>query len=410
MREIWRRIRSIILKTKLPKAYRSGACRTADSASPGMHRDGNGRAENSTSQGLHRSGNGRAAGKARASVYRAAAALLIAAALLTGCGDKVVLTSGFGAQEVFLIGETAGTVAELRIYLINLRNQYRSVFGEEVWAGAESDALEETVRSTALARLSKVKALTLMAKERGIALSEEEEALAQECAAAYEATLTEADKEALGVSEGDTLLLSMYEDYMLADKVYRSTIESINPEISDDEARSVQVESILFKTYRTDSEGNRIEYDEAQREEVRARAQSVLSQIQGGADFAEMISLYNEAAVSSYTFGKGEQDAAFEEAAFALDTGALSDVVETQDGYRIILCVSSFDEAQTEANKAKMLKERKDEVFGEQYDAFVGSTDALLNEPLWESFYVEDDPEVTTDAFFDIYTERTQQE
>ena len=41
------------------------------------------------------------------------------------------------------------------------------------------------------------------------------------------------------------LIESMYRDYALADKVYRQIISDINPEISDDEARTITVQHIL---------------------------------------------------------------------------------------------------------------------------------------------------------------------
>ena len=332
---------------------------------------------------------------------RALLPLLLAALLLTGCGGRVVLTSGFAADEVFNVGGKTGTVRELRVYLANLGNQYKNAFGAAVWDSADGAALEASARDTALARLSKVKALTLLADQKGIVLTEAEQAAAQGCAETYYASLTEADREALDVTEAE--LAEMYGDYALADQVYRSMISGIDPEISDDEARTVQVQTILFKTYRSDGQGGRIQLDEAQRAEKKAQADEVLAQLRGGADFAEAVSRYNEEGSGTDSFGRGERDQAYEEAAFDLDEGEISGVVETPDGYRIIKCVRVFDEAQTEANKARLLGERKDEEFGRQYDAFVSTVDCMMNEPLWEQFALEKQPETSTFSFFDVY-------
>lgn len=41
----------------------------------------------------------------------------------------------------------------------------------------------------------------------------------------------------------------MYREYALADKVYTFIIKDINPEVSDDEARTITVRQILIMTY-----------------------------------------------------------------------------------------------------------------------------------------------------------------
>jgi len=81
--------------------------------------------------------------------------------------------------------------------------------------------------------------------------------------------------------------------------------------------------------------------DEAAKTDTKTRAQTVLDQIKGGADFAEMAKKYSDdgSAQSGGAldwFGKGEMVPAFETAAFSLKKGAISDLVETQYGYHII--------------------------------------------------------------------------
>ncbi len=39
---------------------------------------------------------------------------------------------------------------------------------------------------------------------------------------------------------------NLYREYAMADKVYQLIIQDINPEISDDEARKITVQQILF--------------------------------------------------------------------------------------------------------------------------------------------------------------------
>lgn len=71
----------------------------------------------------------------------------------------------------------------------------------------------------------------------------------------------------------------------------------------------------------------------------KATAQEVCDKAKAGEDFAALVTEYNEDPgedENGYTFGPGEMVPEFEKAAFALDVGAVSDVVESSYGYHVI--------------------------------------------------------------------------
>ena len=94
---------------------------------------------------------------------------------------------------------------------------------------------------------------------------------------------------------------------------------------------------------------------------------------------------------------------AFEETAFSLANGEVSEIIETEYGYHIIMCTSSFDRDETDANKAGILKKRQQEEFNRIYDEYVQTLTTNLNGPLWESITYEKRPQVNTTGFFDVY-------
>jgi peptidyl-prolyl cis-trans isomerase D len=76
--------------------------------------------------------------------------------------------------------------------------------------------------------------------------------------------------------------------------------------------------------------------------DVRARAEQILQQAKGGADFAALARQYSEDEGSAQQggdldyFGRGKMVPEFEQAAFALAPGEISDLVKTQYGFHII--------------------------------------------------------------------------
>lgn len=318
---------------------------------------------------------------------------------------KVIFTTGFNEDELFRIGSLSCTKAEFMVYLTNTQNQYENVYGPEIWNVSQDDmTLEENIKETVLAKIAQIKSMYLLAKEKGVEFSEEENATLEQAAETYYSSLTEEEIQAMGVTR--EIVLSLYQEYAYAEKVYEQIIADINPEISDDEARTITVEHILIKTYTTDGTGLRIEFNEERKQKAYVTAQEIHTLATSGEnDFAQLAAQYSEDETVRYSFGKGEVDAQFEEAAFNLGTDEISGIVETESGYEIIKCISTFDREETDANKIKIVEKRKNEAFGAEYDAFVATLARSLNESLWEDIGLIENMNVNTDKFFAIYHE-----
>lgn len=316
---------------------------------------------------------------------------------------KLVLTTGFRKNEVFRIETMSCTLPEVMVYLTNTQDQYESVYGKEIWTKDLSGVtLEENVKEMVLAQLAQIKTMNLLAQQHGVVLSDAERKLVKSAAAEYYASLNQAERESMDVTE--ETIENLYAEFALANKVYEYIIKDINPEISDDEARTITVEHILIVTYALDGTGKKIEYTQSAKEEARRQAEEILKQArEEDSDFEELVLQYSEGDKGTFSFGKGETDPVFEEAAFNLGNGEISDIVETEYGYHIIKCISTFNREETDANKVKIVEKRRKEVFGQEYDAFVTSLTRTLNEELWENVSFIENNEVSTKDFFDIY-------
>ncbi|MCR4909535.1 MAG: peptidylprolyl isomerase [Lachnospiraceae bacterium] len=330
--------------------------------------------------------------------------------LLSGCSrsseeTQIVLMSEFADNEIFRIDNLGCFVPEANVYMYTSEDQYTDAFGEEIWEKDLGGAkLSEELKDITLARLAQIKAMNLLASERGVWLDENDTASVEEAAERFLSSMDSATKEALGVDRES--VERMYSEYALADKVYQNITSDVNPEISDDEARSITVKQILIKTCMTDSKGNRIEFSQVDKLKAHKKAREIRSMaVDDGVDFDTLAERYNEGEESQYTFGKGTMPEAFEEAAFDLATDEVSKLVETEYGYHVIKCISTFDREETEANKARIVRERKNEAFNKVYDAFIGSIHSNLNEELWDSLSFERSVAIDTTNFFDIYND-----
>ncbi len=327
--------------------------------------------------------------------------------VLCGCGDgegsRVVFTAGLEKDEVFRIGDEICRTPEMMVYLTTTQEQYESVYGEKIWNTAlDGVTLEESVKEIVLEKVAQIKTMNLLGRERGLELDDTDKVRAKAAAKEYMAGLTEAQAESLGITEEMTA--ELYEEYAMANQVYQDVIQDLNPEISDDEARIITVQHILIRTYSRDPDGNRVEFLTAEKQAAYEEASDVRDQaVAGEKTFEELASRYSQDSTLTYSFGKGEMDPAFEEAAFRLETDEISPVVESDSGYHIIKCISSQNPEETAANKIKLLEERKNEVFGEEYEAFLKSQARKLNQEAWDGIGLVLDGTAPDVDFFEIY-------
>ncbi len=338
-------------------------------------------------------------------------AVFIAALLfMVGCEEKkpqetqtqVVLTTGFAEDEVFRIDKASCSLYEIRVYLINMQKQYESVYGPEIWkTNIDNTTLENKIKDTAIARIAQVKTMNLLATQYGVELSTKEQEMVKKASAEYVASLNQKEITYLHATEAS--IEKLYSEYALANKVYDYIIQDVNPEISDDEARTITVKQILIKTYSLDAKGQRVDFTESGYEQAKQLANEVYKRAANGEDFDSLVEAYNEDVNSTYSFGKGEMDEVFEEAAFNLGTDEISPVVETEYGFHILKCISTFDRKETDANKEKIAEKRKKEAFNKVYDDFVMSLTRNMNDDLWDSVELSKDEEIVTDTFFDVY-------
>ena len=344
--------------------------------------------------------------KNRAKIGMLFLAVLLCVSVLTGCvadGKKVVFTTGFEKDEIFRIGNESCTVTEMMVYLTNIQNQYENIYGDGVWQiSLDGVTLEENIKDVVLAKIAQIKTMYLLAGDKGVELTEAEEKRVKQAAESYYSSLNDTEITLMGVKV--EVIEQLYREYALANKVYNHMIQNVNPEISDDEARTITVQHIMLKKYTTDESGKKVLYTAEQKKEAYEKIAELRRQaVAGENDFFDLATRYSEDGTITYSFRKGEAEPVIEQVAFMLATNEISTIVETDAGYHLMKCINTFDREQTDLNKLEIVEERRREVFGQQYDEFVETLVRQINTTVWENVELLKDSEVTTADFFDVY-------
>ncbi|MFB7157583.1 peptidylprolyl isomerase [Lysinibacillus sp. NPDC056232] len=205
------------------------------------------------------------------------------------------------------------------------------VDGEKILQTELDDALREQYGTEVLDTLITNKIVELEAKKEDISVSDDAiQEEYKELAESYggEESLQEALK-ANGLTEQS--VKDNIRMYQLTKNVIAASIDISDEEVAqyfeDNKDNYGQKEQIVASHILLEDE---------------ATAKDVLAKVKAGEDFSELAKTYsidsstNEAGGEIGYISRGQMDEKFEEAAFGLEKGSVSDIVQTSDGYHII--------------------------------------------------------------------------
>ncbi|MGN0335394.1 MAG: peptidylprolyl isomerase [Lachnospiraceae bacterium] len=329
---------------------------------------------------------------------------VLAAGSLTGCGGntKIVFTTGLSGNQLFKIGSAVCTVPEAMVYLSTFYNQYAEIYGSDLWSHDFGGVtLESYVKEVVISKMAQIKVICLMAEERGITLSDEETANVREAAKCYYQSLPEDFRKEQEITQ--KVAETVFKEYKLANKVYHTITESVELEISDDEARTVTVQCIYLKAFE-EKDGEILYYDETKRESLLQKAEAIHRQLESGADFESLAKEYSDEENITISLGRGEKNETVEDTVFALNQDELSDIVSSKEGFYIFRCVKTFDAEATEKNKEVLAQKKQKEAFSSAYEEIVAGTPSQFRDHVWKKITL-DQEDFSEASFFEVYDE-----
>lgn len=313
------------------------------------------------------------------------AAFLLAAQTLalTGCG-RINQGEEVGKEEMY-------TLSQMMTIAATERNRYQKVYTSQIW-DAVTDENGTTMKDMLLSQirtfLEDLETMNQLAKSREIVMSGAEEEQIKKLANAYYEELTEGDLAYIQASEQE--IERLYEKYYLANKLVNELTKEVDLEISDSEAKVIDVQQIVLDSLET--------------------AEQIHGQVTAeGADFEAIAKQSSVSQEIKRTLGRGQETQNYEDVAFALENDQISAPVESDGSYYIIKCINSYNEEETLKRKKELSLTKKDQAFRSIYDEFQASNPVTLPDELWKQVSFDGGEECTTTNFFDLYKEHVQE-
>lgn len=330
----------------------------------------------------------------------AAMAGVMAASLLTGCGEKKL----DGSATVATVNGTEikmGTVSlAARYQQAQIEAMYLSYFGSatNIWDDAAEEGEESYGDQTVtqiVENLEREELLRQKAADYQVELTEEEENAIAEAAASFMEANTEEAIADLAVTEDDvkTYLELMTYQSKMTDALY----EEANVEVTDEEA---QQSGFTYISISTDDE-ELTEDDVAAKKE---QAQEILDKIKEdpSADMGEIAKEFDETySALSGTFDANvsedeeENSSAYPDEVIevlrGLEEGQVADeLIETEDSIYIVRFDTENDEEATASKKESLKSEKESEYYNGKVDEWMEEAEITVDEKVLKNLKITD--------------------
>ncbi len=335
--------------------------------------------------------------------------LILCMTFITGCDKKIYITTGLKESEIFKISGEECRLSEILLILMTEKSRYEMELGEGIWQSAAESAgmtLEDEIKQKVKNELIELKLIEAFADKQKVTLTEEEEKKIKMAAAEYMLTLNDEQKKLIGLKVED--VESLYTSFCKSKKVYDKLTLDVDIEISDEEARVIEVNYIFIATCRLDENKNKIPYTEAEMTDTIAKMKKVKELIDAGNDFIALAEQYSDSNIYNRTFARGELVEPLEEIAFELKVGETSPAVMTEDGYYFLYCVSDYLEDETEIKKAEKENDFRKAAYDEVYNPYKAQQTLEFNDKVWDRIKLVNYTDVDTKDLYTIYNKYMQ--
>lgn len=281
----------------------------------------------------------------------------------SGCGVRVHPT--LGSDRYLQVGQRAFSGGICRLVLASYQQLCERAYGDaaenEIWSEQVTDTQTywEYVRDQIVQEeLFYTAGLSQIAENDGYVPDEAQSKSIDDAAASYYEQLDSQTRTALQLKEEDVKQAFLY--YWEAMRCVDELSAGVTPELSEEETRVIEIQELSF----------------ASEEEAKAAWETME---------AGDLSAWDDLSLAKVQdIARGEKDAAYEEAAFRLQTGAYSEPLYAEGSWKILYCKSDYLEDASAANREQEYRRRKTESWKSVFDTWAGDREFWLDSSAWE--------------------------
>lgn len=308
--------------------------------------------------------------------------------------EEAALTNA--GELIAMIGDIRVYYNEAMVYLKSAQENYEAEYGKGIWdvdIFGDGKSFGAYIKDEVIKQITQLKIIREKAKEYGITLSDEELADSGSYAREHFEGLSDKDVDRYLITK--ELLEQVYAENLLAEKMFETLTINVDTNVSDLETKQITIQHILVYGTEQDASGNRVPLSVESRESAFLKINNLLEKARNGEDFYSLAETNSEADTIEYTFGRGQgpdqYSDAFEQAAFTLKTGDISDIITTEYGWHILYCVSDFNEDATTQAKEKIIEERRTKMFSDLYSQWSTEYDVVINSETWDAIALSEE-------------------
>ncbi len=305
----------------------------------------------------------------------------------------------FDSDTLFIVGTQKVSLSEWFLYMQPEAEEMRALYGPQIFdydLESIDETMAEALKDEVRSNIVYIKTVCGQAESLGIALNEDDMIDVNLMVEDYLLELEDMpahDRELFDeLKIGEELIRKTYADNMLATKVYEYLTLNVDTTIPEDDVRFMILQYVTFLKYKTEGNEERTELTEEEIAAVRAEAEALETRARTDEAVTKLSDLGDDVSVSELIMDKkgleeslGERIA---DEAFALKKGQISSLIETEDAFFLLDCISESDTEMTNAAKIKIIEERQATVFDESYAKWEAQTPVYTNEALWAELKV----------------------
>ena len=282
--------------------------------------------------------------------------------------------------------------AQTMIVIGSERNRFQNTFGPVIWSLPVKNEQEATYGAYFVSCMKEflqdVKTLNLLAKEKGIIATSTDMETIRTISNRFYDSLSKEDKAFMGNPTLDDVV-TIYMEYFVACKTAEYLLSNVDSEVSDADAKIIEVQQIVVSD--------------------RAKAEELYKEVTTeGANFAYYARQESEDSEISKVLAKSEKENAYYEAAFQLEHGQISDIIEEDGKFYILKCINDYDEKATLERKEKLEKSIRSNAFLKSYNEYANQHIVRFREPFWKEIDLTKNEGSKTDSFFELFDENVK--